>query len=101
MKTMIYNHSGYKFEITYRPELSNSDYTTHKVFTIKTDCESYPLASKIVEEIMNDGSWRHGYYTLKNKQEPSMQNALHTYHTFSYDEDKDEFTYTLVTPYDD
>lgn len=101
MKTMIYNHSGYKFEITYRPELSNSDYTTHKVFTIKTDCESYPLASKIVEEIMNDGSWRHGYHTLKNKQEPSMQNALHTYHTFSYDEDNDEFTYTLVTPYDD
>ena len=101
MKTEIYLGHGYVFEITYRPELSNNDYTAHKVFTIKTTCEIYPLAHKAVEEIMNDGSWRHGYYTFKNKQEPSMQNALHTYNTFSYDEDNDEFTYTLVTPYDD
>lgn len=107
MKIEVHIDQKYMVDITYRPELSNSDYTGHQVFTIKADCADYPLVYKyilvhrVVEAIMNDGSWRHAYYTLKNKKEPSVQNALHIYHDFSYDKDTDEFTYTLVTPYDD
>ncbi len=50
---------------------------------------------------MNDGSWTKGYWLHKNKLEPSMVNALHSYHEFSYNEELDVYVYTKVIPYDD
>jgi hypothetical protein len=50
---------------------------------------------------MNDGSWRKSKWKENYKNEPTMANALHPYHTFSYDEDLDVYVYTLVRPYDD
>ena len=99
MRTEFYNSIMYQIE--YKPELSNMDYTQHKVYHIKTDDESYPHAHKAIESIMDDGSWTEGYYHHKNKIEPSMINGLHSYHKFSYDEELDVFVYTLVRPYDD
>lgn len=99
MRTEFYN--GYMYQIEYQPQLSNHDYTQHHVYHIKTDDESYPHAHTAIESIMDDGSWREGYYRLKNDKEPSMTNALHYYHKFSYNEDLDVFVYVLVRPYDD
>lgn len=99
MQIEFYN--GYMYQIQYHRELSNNDYTQHHVYTIKTDDESYPHAHKAIESIMNDGSWTEGYYHFINKKEPSMINGLHSYHKFSFDEEKDEFRYELVIPYDD
>jgi hypothetical protein len=99
METKYYH--GYTYNIEYKKELSNSDYTQHKVYHIITDDYNYGHAHKAIESLMNDGSWRKGEWLMKNKQEPSMLNALHTYHEFSYDEDLDVYVYTLVIPYDD
>ena len=95
------NYQGFLYQIEHKKELSNSDYTAHKVYHIKTNDDNYPHAHKAIEVIMGDGSWRKGIWDTKNKHHPCMANALHTYHTFGYDEDKDVYIYTLVTPYDD
>jgi len=94
-------YDGILYQIEYQKHLSNRDYTQHLVYHIKTDDESFPHAHKAIESIMNDGSWRKSEWLMKNKQEPSMVNALHSYHTFEYDEAEDVYVYTLVTPYDD
>ena len=94
-------YNGYMFQIEYQPRLSNNDYTQHHVYHIKSDDESYPHAHKAIESIMNDGSWTEGYYQHKNKVEPSMFNAFHKYHKFSFNEELDCYVYELVIPYDD
>lgn len=99
MRTEFYN--GYMYQIEYKRELSNSDYTQRHVYHIKTEDTNYPHAHKAIESIMDDGSWTKGYWLHKNKQEPSMVNALHSYHEFSYNEELDVYVYTEVIPYDD
>lgn len=99
MRTEFYN--GYMYQIEYKRELSNNDYTQHYVYHIKSDDESYPHAHQAIESIMEDGSWTEGYYQHKNKVEPSMVNALHSYHKFSFNEELDCYVYELVIPYDD
>ena len=98
-KTEFYH--GYMYKIQYQKELSNSDYTQHHVYHIVSDDYNYKHAHEAIEALMDDGSWRKGLWLIRNKQEPSMANALHTYHEFSYDEDLDVYVYTLVRPYDD
>ena len=99
MRTEFYN--GYMYQIEYKRELSNWDYTQHHVYYIKTEDMNYPHAHKAIESIMNDGSWTKGYWLHKNKLEPSMVNALHSYHEFSYNEKLNVYVYTKVIPYDD
>ena len=94
-------YNGYMFQIEYQPHLSNHDYTQHHVYHIKSNDESYPHAHKAIESIMDDDSWTEGYYQHKNKIEPSMLNALHNYHKFSFNEELDCYVYELVIPYDD
>lgn len=94
-------YNGYMFQIEYQPHLSNHDYTQHHVYHIKSDDESYPHAHKAIESIMDDDSWTEGYYQHKNKVEPSMLNAFHSYHKFSFNEELDCYVYELVIPYDD
>ena len=99
MKTEFYD--GILYQIEFKPELSNGDYTAHTVYHIRTNDENYSHAHMAIQAIMNDGSWTEGEWKMKNKQDPSMENAFHTYHKFSYDEGLDRFVYTLVRPYDD
>jgi hypothetical protein len=40
-------YNGILYQIEYQPQLSNSDYTQHKVYHIKTDDENYPHAQFI------------------------------------------------------
>ena len=101
-------YNGILYTIEYKPELSNNDYTQHKVYHIKTDDENYPHAKKAIASIMEDKLgykqgeiWSHGLYQLKNNREPSMANALHVYYTFTYSEELDVYVYTFVRPYDD
>ena len=51
-KTAFYN--GILYQIEYQPQLSNSDYTQHKVYHIKTEDENYPHARKAIASIMED-----------------------------------------------
>lgn len=99
MRTEFYN--GYMYQIEYKRELSNWDYTQHHVYHIKTEDMNYSHAHKAIESIMNDGSWTKGYWLHKNKLEPSMINALHSYHEFNYNEKLNVYVYTKVIPYDD
>ena len=46
-KPAFYN--GILYQIEYQPQLSNSDYTQHKVYHIKTEDENYPHARKAEE----------------------------------------------------
>lgn len=105
-KSAFYN--GIHYQIKYQPRLSNSDYTQHKVYHIKTEDEDYSHAKKAIASIMEDELgynqgeiWSKGLYSIKNKQEPSILNALHVYYKFSYNEELDVYVYTLVIPYDD
>lgn len=105
-KAAFYN--GILYQIEYQPQLSNSDYTQHKVYHIKTEEENYPRAKRAIESIMadilgyeQDYIWTKGAYHIWNKQKPSMENALHPYYTFSYNEELDMYVYTFVKPYDD
>lgn len=106
MITGFYN--GILYQIEYQPQLSNSDYTQHKVYYIKTEDESYPHARKAIVSIMEDELgykqgelWSKSLYQLKNDKEPSVLNALHEYYKFSYEESLDVYVFTLVIPYDD
>lgn len=101
-------YDGILYTIEYKPELSNNDYTQHKVYHIKTDDENYPRAKKAITSIMEDilgyeqgEIWSKGLYQLKNDREPSMANALHVYYEFSYNEELDVYVYIFVRPYDD
>ena len=101
-------YDGVLYTIEYKPELSNNDYTQHKVYHIKTDDENYLHARKAIASIMEDilgykqkEIWGKGFYLLKNNVEPSMLNALHVYYEFSYNEELDVYVYTFVRPYDD
>lgn len=106
METKFYN--GILYQVEYKPELSNNDYTQRKVYHIKTEDENYPHARKATASIMEDrlgyeqgAIWNKGLYQLKNDREPSMANALHVYYEFTYDEELGVFVYTFVGPYDD
>ena len=106
MESHFYN--GILYQIEYKSELSNNDYTKHKVYHIKTEDESYPHARKAIASIMEDilgykqgAIWNKGLYQLKNNKEPSMSNALHVYYEFTYNEELDVYVYTFVKPYDD
>lgn len=101
-------YNGILYKVEYRPELSNSNYTSHSVYHIETEEENYHQAQKAIASIMEDiyeykqgFVWTKGQYLIKNKQEPSIFNHLHVYYTFSYDEEIDRYVYTLVRPYDD
>lgn len=98
-KQAFYN--GILYQIEYQPELSNNDYTQHKVYYIKTEEENY--VSIMEEELghKQEYLWSAGEYYIKNKQHPSMANAFHPYYKFTYDENLGVFVFTLVTPYDD
>lgn len=89
-KQAFYN--GILYQIEYQPQLSNMDYTQHQVYHIKTEDELGYKQGEI---------WSEGWYSIKNKQEPSMLNALHVYYEFSYNEELDVYVYTFVRPYDD
>ena len=106
MKAHFYN--GILYQIEYKPELSNNDYTQHRVYYIKTEDESYPHARKAIASIMEDilgykqgEIWNKGLYQLKNDKEPSIFSALHMYYEFTYNEELDVYVYTFVIPYDD
>ena len=101
-------YNGILYTIEYQPQLSNSGYTQHRVYYIKTEDESYPHARKAIASIMEDELgykqgeiWSKGLYALKNDREPSMLNAFHLYYEFSYNEELDVYVYTFVIPYDD
>lgn len=101
-------YNGILYKIEYQPQLSNNDYTQHKVYHIETEDENCPHARKAISSIMEDilgyeqGTiWSYAQYQMMNKQEPSMLNALHVYYKFTYDENIDRYIYTFVRPYDD
>lgn len=104
----IHFYNGILYKVEYQPKLSNNDYTQHKVYHIETDDENYPRAKMAIASIMEDELgykqdeiWSKGLWQIKNKQEPSMLNALHVYYEFTYDENIDRYVYTFVRPYDD
>ena len=106
--TQDHFYNGILYKVEYQPQLSNSDYTQHKVYHIETEDENYPHARKAIESIMADilgyeqgAIWNKGLYQLKNDREPSMLNALHVYYEFAYDENIGRYVYTFVRPYDD
>lgn len=106
--THCHFYNGILYKVEYQPQLSNSDYTQHKVYHIETEDENCPHARKAISSIMEgvlgyeQGTiWSYAQYQMKNKQEPSMLNALHVYYKFTYDENIDRYVYTFVRPYDD
>lgn len=77
------------------------DYTQRHVYHIKTNDKNYLRAHNAIKSIMNDGSWERGEWEMWNDQQPSMENALHTYHEFKYNEELGVYVYTFIRPYDD
>lgn len=101
-------YNGILYQIEYKPELSNYDYTKHLVYHIQTEDEDYPHARKAIASIMEDilsyeqgEIWSEGIHKMNYKNSPSILNALHPYYKFSYNEELDVYEYTFVEPYDD
>lgn len=99
MRTEFYN--GYLFQIEYKRELSNWDYTQHHVYHIKTDDDSSEHVYEAVKSIIADQSWSKEERDKKYAEQPSIFVALHDYHTFKFDKNLNCYVYTLVRPYDD
>lgn len=106
--TQIHFYNGILYKVEYQPQLSNSDYTQHKVYHIETEDEDYSHARKAIASIMEDVLgyaqgyiWSYAQHQMKNKQEPSMLNTLHVYYELIYNERIDRYVYTFVRPYDD
>lgn len=80
--TQVHFYDGILYKVGYQPQLSNSDYTQHKVYHIETEDENYPHAiSSIMEDVLGyeQGTiWSYAQYQMKNK-----------------------YVYTFVRPYDD
>lgn len=100
--------NGVSYEIEYQPSLSTVFYTQRSVYHIRTKNEDYNHAKNIIASIMEDllgysqqSIWSEELYELKNKQERCMENDLHVYYTFSFDEERGVYVYTFVRPYDD
>ncbi len=94
-------YNGILYKIEYKPELSTNRYTQKHVYHIHTEQENYSEAKKAIHSIMNDGTISKGEYLMINKRNPSFENHLKEYFEFSFDEDKNVYVYTKVTPYDD
>lgn len=101
-------HNGMLYQIEYQPELSSNYYTTHKIFHIKTKEDSYSKARKDIAAVMakllgynQKDIWDKGLWLIRNKNTPSMVNALHIYYEFTYNKELDVYVYTFVRPYDD
>lgn len=94
-------YNGILYKIEYKPELSQKDYTQRHVYHIKTNDKDYLRAHNAIKSIMNDGSWERGEWEMWNDQQPSMENALHAYHEFKYNEGLGIYVYTFIRPYDD
>ena len=105
--TQIHFYNDILYKVEYQPQLSNSN-SQHKVYHIETEDENCPHARKAISSIMEgvlgyeQGTiWSYAQYQMKNKQEPSILNALHVYYKFTYDKNIDRYVYTFVIPYDD
>lgn len=100
--------NGVSYEIEYQAGLSTMFYTQRSVYHIRTKDKDYDHAKSIIASIMEDllghsqqSIWSEELYELKNKQESCMENDLHVYYTFSFDEQRGVYVYTFVRPYDD
>lgn len=100
--------NGVSYKIEYQSSLSTMFYTQRRVYHIKTKDENYNHARSIIASLMEDllgyyqqSIWSEELYELKNKQEPCMENDLHVYYTFSFDEQLGVYVYTFVRLYDD
>ena len=106
METFTIN--GVNYNVEYKPELSNNDYTQHHVYFIKTDENSWSKARKSIAAIMAKllgyshpkEIWDKGLRIIKMQKEGIFA-ALHVYYEFDYDAENDQFIYTFVRPYDD
>ena len=87
MRSAFYN--GILYQIDYKKELSTNWFTQKHVYHIKTDNEIFPDALTAIES------------SMKNKIDDCFFNALHSYHTFEYNEELDVYVYTRIVPYDD
>lgn len=47
-------YDGILYQIEYQPQLSDSYYTQHQVYHIKTEDENYPHARKAIASIMEE-----------------------------------------------
>ena len=101
MATVTVTYDGFMYQIEHKPELSTRDYTQRSVYHIKTKDKDFSHAHRAVEIIMADGSWRKGIWQTKYKKQPTMANALHTYHEFIWNRKLGVYVYTHVRPYDD
>lgn len=86
------------YQIKHKPELSNRDYVHYDVYHIKTDDDNYSHIYKAIKSIMNDGSWRKDEWIMKCQQQPSTENELHPYHTFSYNAELNVYVYCIIKP---
>ena len=101
-KQAFYN--GILYQIEYQPELSNSDYTQHKVYHIKTGEENHCKSVKAIVSVMEEklGYKQKGHcksvkaivsvmeeklgYKQKDTQCPYITNALHPYYELTYND---------------
>lgn len=102
MKRFTKDGSTYEISLLY----CNNFYGRKSVYHIHSNEENYPRAKRNIAEYMEQllgkkEIWFKGLWEIKNEQNPCIENGLHAYYEFSYDEENDVYVYTYVEPYDD
>lgn len=95
-----YEVKGNSYAVFYQAHLSNDDYTSHKVYYIKTDIEEYPIAKRDIIDIMTAIYGKlisSGQHTMAK----TISESLQPYYEFRYMEDLDMFEFIYIRPYDD
>lgn len=88
-KLAFYN--GILYQIEYQPQLSNSDYTQHKVYHIKTEAIASIMEDKLLLLILMAEKWEKSFTNIKEKSDGfiyirnnriTIKHALSLYHTW-------------------
>lgn len=74
-------YNGILYQIEYQPELSDSDYTQHKVYHIKTGEENYGKSVSIMEEELGH---KQGMLFIHTINSPMMGTWMYLYLLLSY-----------------
>lgn len=91
------------YNIEYKPQYSQRDYTRKLVYFIYTEEDNYCKAKRTIKDILEHlqgvSLYTKGEYIMKSKN--NMREAMHPYMDFDYSESKDCYIATVVFPYDD
>jgi hypothetical protein len=93
------DEKGYDYFHCLDKNRSTPFYTAKKVILVFTNNPKW--CANLLSLIVGDNTISKGVHDYRYQQEPTIMNALTSYHTIKYNDELDCYEYTIVYPYDD